>query len=65
MYLKLVESIRKTKLNLLNFVTLSKQQMQTQAIIKVPVSYLYTKTFFFHPSMCMHVLYRYIPKTAI
>lgn len=39
--------------------------MQIQPIIKVPVSYLYTKTFFFHPSMCMHVLYRYIPKTAI
>lgn len=65
MYLKLVESIRKTKQNLLNFVTLSKQQMQIQTIIKVPVSYSYTKTFFFHPSMCMHVLYRYIPKTAI
>lgn len=41
-----VESIRKTKLNLFNFVTLSKQQMQIQPIIKVPVSYLYTKTFF-------------------
>lgn len=65
MYLKLVESIRKTKLNLLNFVTLSKQQMQIQAIIKVPVSYLYTKTFFFtQVCACMYFIGIY-QKTAI